>query len=373
MGAKNKMIRILLTVAVMLFSTVSHAQRITLASHQPIMTTGQPSKSTLYIDCWKHHNNDGLTYFDGISDVNIPIPNCEIGITLQASGGGALNANDVFDVVFTASGACAVTNGAGGGWSADRGTLTKRGTGYSAIDDQVTRGYPTNANIISHCYNGLTDYGPVAANQAALVGSICTDAAAPGKVSYIRGSGAAGGGAARLCVWSVDDDGMTTEVIDNGPNWTFLGYTIGGAIIDSENLDTATGGGIGNRVTFLSGLARHSPVANLLGSFGTSAAYSAYCSIGLSMDHGGAGDSPDRLAEFLGPSATLYPPGTSAVVPLVAADGVLWQSANTGVHQWEPVIGMHYIQAIETTDGVQRCWFRPVGGQRQGLMFQFVM
>src|SRR6266568_6672490 len=126
----------LISIALCFLTTPAFAQRITLASHQPIMATSQTAKSTLYVDCWKHHNNDSLTYWNGSADVNVPIPGCEISIALQAGGTGVLNPNDVFDVMYTASGPCLPTNGSGAGWSGDAiGSLTKRGTGYSAIDE----------------------------------------------------------------------------------------------------------------------------------------------------------------------------------------------------------------------------------------------
>jgi hypothetical protein len=372
------MLRLLFATILLIVGQPSFAQRITLASHAPIMAISQPSRSTLYIDCWKHHNNDGLTYFDGTSDVNVPISNCEISIPLQASGNGVLNANDVFDVVYTPSGACVVTNGSGGGWTADGGSLGARGTGYSAIDDQVTRGYPTNANAIAHCYHGSTDYGPIAANQASLQGSVCTDPTAPGSVSFIPGFASIGGGAARLCVSNVDDDDFKTEVTDTNPNcadcgWTFAGYCANGeapvsgacpgsTIVGIENLDNPVAGGVGNQIVFLSTLARHFPKAGSIISLGSSVAYQpAYCGIGISLDHGGS-SSPDRLAEYLSPSGGA-----------VAANGVAWGEHSTGEHIFPAVTGLHYVQAQETTDGLARCWFRTVNGQRSGLTFEFRM
>jgi len=262
----------------------------------------------------------------------------------------------------TAAGPCLPTNGSGAGWSGDGGSLTSRGSGYSQIDT-TSHAYPTNKNAISHCYNGATDYGPVAANQGTLVGSVCTDTSAAGKVSYVLGSIAAGGGAARLCVWSVFDEPVQTEVIDNGPNWTFLGYMSGGSIIDIENLDTPIGGGAGNQVTFLSGLALRSPQAGATIEMGSSVAFiPCYCGIGLSLDHGGS-TAPDILVNRLSPAANTD----------VAADGVSWEVRSTGMRVFPPITGVHYFQAQETTDGLSRCWFRTVGGQRSGLLFNFMM
>lgn len=338
------------------------AQRLTLASHTPIMATSHASKSTLYVDCYNHHNQDGVTYFNGVADVNVPIPGCEIPVALQASGAGTLNANDAFDVVYTASGPCLPTNGSGAGWSGDTsGSITKRGTGYSAID--WTRGYPTNGAVIAHCYQGAVDLGPVPTKQAAYLGSVCTDAASSGLVSYIRGYDAVGGGPARLCVWSVDTDDMTTEVVDTGPNWTYAGSVVGGVTVDIENLDTVAGGGVGNRVTFLSGLALQSPAVSTAISMGSSADHiNTNCAIGFSLDHGG-NTSPDHLVEYLSP----------VVATGVDADGVSWELHGTDTHSYEPMEGMHYIQDQETTDGSSRCWFRTVGGQRSGLTFSFPM
>ena len=38
--------------------------------------------------------------------------------------------------------------------------------------DTTTRPYITNANAITHCYNGSTNYGSVGANQATYLGSV---------------------------------------------------------------------------------------------------------------------------------------------------------------------------------------------------------
>jgi hypothetical protein len=97
-----------------------------------------------------------------------------------------------------------VTNGSGGGWASDTGgSVTARGTGYSALEN--TRGYWTNKNAIGSgsgkCYNGTTDEGAIAADQATYLGSFYTTAA--GATSFQPDiAGAAGGSNSCACLFN---------------------------------------------------------------------------------------------------------------------------------------------------------------------------
>ena len=120
-----------------------------------VMTTSYVSASTFYYDCYIGNQ---IPYYTGSADAMAVITSCELSDYMQMSGTGAMNADDVFDVFYVNGVLCIPTNGSGAGWSGDAGGSTGgRGTGYSAIHQ--TRGYWTNTNSISHCYNSTAETG----------------------------------------------------------------------------------------------------------------------------------------------------------------------------------------------------------------------
>jgi hypothetical protein len=149
--------------------------RLTLISGTPVMAANVTGAASLYYDCYA---GKSVPYYTGVADAAAQITSCEVSTALQTSGTGAVNGGDVFDVFWAqnASTICVATNGSGGGWSADAGgSITGRGTGYSQVHN--ARGYWTNANSLTHCYNGAVDEGPIAADQASYLGSLYTTAA----------------------------------------------------------------------------------------------------------------------------------------------------------------------------------------------------
>lgn len=95
---------------------------------------------------------------------------------------------------------CVATNGSGGGWASDTGgSNTARGSGYSALDN-YHRSYVTNANALSYCYNGSTNFTP-AQYQATYLGTILT-AATAGEVSWTLAGSASAGTAGLLGLWN---------------------------------------------------------------------------------------------------------------------------------------------------------------------------
>jgi hypothetical protein len=175
--------------------------RLTLQTGVPVMTTTTTATATIYYDCYQ--GSKLIPVYNGVNDDFLSITGCEISDTVIASGTGQLNANSVFDVyaieITAAPVLCIPTNGTGGGWASDTaGSNTARGTGYSQLDT-TTRGYVTNKNSITHCYNGGTDEGPIAANQGTYLGSIITDTSTAGAISWTYGLA---GTAARMGIWN---------------------------------------------------------------------------------------------------------------------------------------------------------------------------
>lgn len=218
--------------------------RLTLASHTPVMTTSQTAKSTLYYDSYV---SKWVPIYNGTSDALDAITSNEMSVTLEASGTGLESANNVFDVWFyDNSGSpvvCIATNGSGAGWSGDTGgSNTARGTGYTALDN-FSRSFITNKNAIANCYNATTNYGSIAANKATYLGTIMTDSATAGSVSFTYGGSAAGGSAAWFGVWNnYNRVSIATTVRDANSSWSYTTASFRSA--DNSN---------NNRVSFVIG------------------------------------------------------------------------------------------------------------------------
>ena len=174
---------------------------------------------------------------NGSADITLSITACEISTAMQNTGTGVLNTSGVFDAwAVNVAGTltlCVATNGAGGGWASDtgntqNGTNTQRAVssttptppaGYTQLDT-TTRPYITNKWQVTHCYNGATDEGPIAVNQATYLGTIFTTAA--GQTSYTFGGIGALGTAGLFGVWNAYNRvNVSTMVGDTASTWTY--------------------------------------------------------------------------------------------------------------------------------------------------------
>ena len=250
--------------------------RLTLVSSgNPVMTTSQTGKTTIY---YSTYVGNSVPAYTGSADIMAPITSNQMSLVLENSGTGVENANSVFDEwYFYNSGSpvvCIATNGSGGGWASDTaGSNTARGTGYSQLDF-TTLSYPTNANSIAHCYNASTDYGPISANRATYLGTILTDAATAGSVSYTFGGSASGGSAARLDVWNYYNRVNTqTNITDSGSLYTYTSATV-----------RQTRGSIGNQAVFVSGVAEDASAVTCFSVFHTNGSINAIQEIGIGLD-----------------------------------------------------------------------------------------
>ena len=173
--------------------------RLTLTSNTPVMLANATS-GTIYYDCY--NGGSYVSYYSGSIDTYDKIGSCQVSTVLVdgavtttgdnlASGG--INNNAVYDIWWVHGGAnrICVANGAaashsGGGWASDTGgSNTARGTGYSQLD-KTTRPYITNANSITNCWNGSTDYGPVSANQATYLGTFYSTSVGQTKMQFVN-------------------------------------------------------------------------------------------------------------------------------------------------------------------------------------------
>lgn len=310
--------------------------RLTLLTANPVMATSQANKSTLFYDC---HIGKMVPYFDGTTDTYDTISSCEVSTAMVAAvSAGQVVSGQVYDVWWVHSGANRIClamstgSGGGGGWASDTGgSSTARGSGYSAVDR--TRGYLTNTNSITNCFNGATNYGTVAAHQGTYLGTIF--ATANGQTSYVLGSPAAGGGQALLYVWNAYNRvPVRTRVTDNNVSWTY-------ALAPYHNTDASAT----NRISWVSGLAEDGTSFSYFQQT-ASTALNAIGAIGIGFDGSGA-TPPICIADQTAPDVNGLPRTASLEC------------------SFDPVLGSHFVQAQESTDGSSTYAF---GGLQGGVL-----
>jgi hypothetical protein len=305
--------------------------RITFQTGTPVMLTSQTTVGTVYYDCW--HGGNLVSVFNGTSDILLAIGGCEISTVLQTSGTGVLNANGVFDLwavnVAGTLTVCVATNGSGGGWASDTGgSNTARGTGYSQLDT-TTRQYPTNKNSIANCYNAATQEGTISANQATYLGTICTDAAAAGKVSWTFGTVA--GVAGRFCLWNLNNRRpVSSTSATSTTSWTYASSTL-----RQPNASAAW------QTTFAVGIAEDSFSAQFNIAESPSGSFSCGIAIGLNSTSSQSGNGAV--------------PGTSASGTMTA----VW-AGNTGV-------GQQFLTGLESANGTSCTFNNVVSPNGQGV------
>jgi hypothetical protein len=305
------------------FTSFSAPQgRLTLAANTPVMTPTSCSGSacsaqtTLRYDCYVGAQ---VPYYTGTADALDTVTSCEVtDVMVSAGSAGQVVSGQVYDVWWVHGGANRIclamssATGAGGGWASDTGgSNTARGTGYTQLDG-VTRPYTTNKNSIANCFNGSSNYGSVSANQGTYLGTIY--ASGNGQISYVLGSGAAGGGAALLGVWNMYNKiDVKTTVTDTTAAWSY-----GGGL---RSVDGSTN----NRVSFVSGLPQNG-------------INSSYCDT-VNPPNSGAGAAlgfaMDNTAAF---DKAVY--SQTSTTSTISINGCV-------IYNYNPISGFHYVQALE--------------------------
>ncbi len=300
--------------------------RLTLKTGTPVMSVDVTGSTSVYYDCYV---GKGVPYYNGSVDLWGSIGGCEISTTFPATGTGALNAGDVFDVFFDGVHICVATNGAGAGWSGDTGGSTMaRGTGYSSV--QNVRGYETNAKRLVNCYNGATNEGAIGINQATYLGSFFTTAASATSFQ-MSPTDAAGGTAPCLCLWNAYNRvrvGSTSR--DNTPSWTYA--TAAWRPADNSVL---------NRVSWVQGLPFE--------------AAQAFAQFNIN-DFNGQCNSP---AGGINVDSTTATPNRSAVQN--SCNYGNWSVSIPG-YMIPPMIGLHFVQAMEVGGANVTFYGTPTGG-----------
>ena len=295
--------------------------RLTLTSNTPVMTADTTAASTIYYDCYNGGNQ--VPYYTGSADALDTISTCQVSLTMQATSTGAVTSGGVFDVWWVHAGTariCIATNGSGGGWASDTGgSNTARGSGYSQLD-KTTRPYITNANTLPSCYNGTTNYGSVAANQATYLGTIYATGNGQTGMAF-KPSAASGGTNNFLALYNAYNRvGVSAMSRDSTASWTYATATWRAA--DGSN---------SNRINFVDGLQQSS----------ISSAYT----IGVTTTGGnnaGAGPVLDS---------------TSAAPDAAAANSSASTLSTSAQGFSVPQLGLHFIQAVEYSQGATATFF----------------
>jgi hypothetical protein len=302
---------------------ISEAQgRLTLTANTPVMTATASAQTTLRYDCYM--GGGQVPYFDGTQDNIDTIASCEVtDAMVSAASAGQVVLNNVYDVWWVHSGAnriclaMSASTGGGGGWSADSGSNTARGTGFSVLD-RTTRSYTTNKNALTNCFNGATNYGSVPANQATYLGTVYSSA--NGQISYTFGASASGGTAALFGVWNMYNRvTTTTTVTDTGSDYTYTTATIREAR-----------GSTGNQISFVVGIQEDGVIAGFSAAF-RDIATSAEVSVAFGFDTTSAFSS----------SAVAWAPGVGTTADIQMGSSATW---NVGV-------GIHTLSKNELGDG----------------------
>ena len=165
--------------------------------------------------------------------------------------------------------------------------------------------------------------------QGTYVGTIQSNAA--GTIDWILGTGASGGGCSTLSVWNMyNRKQIATRVTDTGVAYTYTTATVRQARASNG----AIGGATGNNINYVAGLAEDCITAAYQQDMTLIAAVAAKVSIGV-------GD--DTITIYKTVPAQLY---TNVAVAITAELATIYHKG-----MGEPMIGSHYVAALEKGDG----------------------
>lgn len=304
-------IGLLLSAIGVLAQTPPPQGRLTLQSNTPVMTSDESSVTSVY---YTPYIGNQIPIYNGTSLVNNTFS--QLTMTLNTSNQLSDNVYDLF--VFLNS--SVVTIGAGPAWS----STSSRGTGAGTTQLTQVDGLWVNANSIT-LTNGSTSYSAISANEATYVGSVFMTA--NGQTSMqVKPSAAAGGVGSVLGVWNAYNRVRVTAYNrDDTSNWTY--GTASWRAADNSTL---------NKISFLDGL-QQSPVTGDYSVMTATTVDTVGAYIGLNID--ATTNTPNIAAAA--ESATSE---TSASQPDVA-------------ETFYPVLGLHYIQAVEYATGASAQFF----------------
>lgn len=285
--------------------------RLTLTTVTPVMTVGVNNATTIFYTPYLHQF---VPIYDGtrfnMMDIGGELSNITSNSATGSAGPAVVANNSNYDLfVWNNAGAATLTRGPL--WTSD----TARGSGAGTTQIARVNGVELNAVAITN--------GP-AANRGTFIGTVRSNGTATLDMSF--GGAAAGGTAGLLNVWNYYNRVNTRcSVIDSTASWSYTSATIRSA-----------NNSVGNRCSYVSGLAEETYQARygVLTTF--TAALGARAIIGVGLD---TTSSYDYIWQGTNDTITAYD-------ATLRAEG--WYAAN---------IGFHFIQAVERGDGTNALTF----------------
>ncbi|WP_022721071.1 DUF2793 domain-containing protein, partial [Rhodopseudomonas sp. B29] len=279
--------------------------RLSLQSGAPVMTSAQAGRTTLY---YTPYLGRTIPLYDGTAMKPVAFSELAAATTDTTVNPAAIGAGKVNDWFVWCDGGGTLRLSHGPDWSSD--TARSAGTALQRVD-----GFLVNAVAIA---------GGPAAQRGTYVGTTRSNASA--QFDWIPGSAAAGGGGAWFGVWNMYNRvAVETSVTDSTCKRTASASTA----VEPFHA-SGPGGGLNNRVSFVSGLAEE----------GVGVRMSSYVLIAAaSGSYGGFGFALDRTTTY----------------ERAASLGGVATSGNSGTiscsESYTPQLGFHYIQALQSSDG----------------------
>lgn len=313
-----------LTVSAALAQTIPHPVppqgRLTLVSDTPVMTSDVTGATTVYytsyVGGWLPIPVTPQTF----TQISLPLET-----TIQTSG----NIYDIFAVDVTSGDVTNFYLCTGPAWT--NSTTRSVGVGLSG------EGLWVNAATLSHCYNGLTDYGGETASNALYLGSIYMTANGQTGVS-MRPSGASGGSNNIIGLFNAYNrvKAYARSIDTTSGGWSYSSTTVREA-----------DGSASNRISFLDGLGEVPIFAQY-----TSGVYP-------SSNNGLIGVGINSTTAFTDPPAYFGSPGS------------YYQASPTGTASAYPVLGFNYVQALEANSSTATISYGASENPMLVLTFEF--
>jgi hypothetical protein len=300
-----------LPVSAGLAQTIPPQGRLTLQSNTPVMTSDTTGATSVY---YTPYVGNQIPIYSGSAFANNTLS--QLTMTLNTSNQVS---GDIYDL-FVFLNSSVVTIGAGPAWSSG----TARGSGAGTTLLTQLDGLWVNAYSIT-LTNGSTSYSSIPVDEATYVGSIYMTA--NGQTSMqLTLTPASGGTASVVGVYNAYNRIRTTAYCrDKTSNWTY-GTTSWRAADNSTS----------NKITFLDGL-QQSPVTGDYSVLALTTVNTVGAFIGLNIDS--STTTPDIASETAS----------------AASESSASQSNVT--ETFYPVLGLHYIQAVEYASGSSAQFF----------------
>lgn len=322
----------LLTTAIsaalaILFLTASqaHAQvyvpggRLTLVSDTPVMTADISGATTVYYTAYVGNNVPIAT--------GTTLQNSSFASELTLSLNSGLQSGNIYDIFLVVNESGSLILCTGPAWASS----TSRGTGAGTTQLTLLNGLSVNANAVGSCLNGSASR-LVPAKTGFYLGSVYMTGNGATSMQ-LKPSAAAGGTNNILGLWNAYNRvSVTAYSRDNTTSWTY-----------STASWRAADNSASNRISFLDGL-QQSAVTGNYSVMGTSTVDTVGAYIGLNVDS--STTTPDIASQSASAMSQ-----TSAAQPAVT-------------ETFYPLLGLHYVQAVEYASGASAQFFGFNAGQR---------